>query len=162
MVYRVHLINGGVRTLHNPADMPEPVSIDYIEEPWIKATILVPDTYLGPILALCEERRGVQAGNRAMLVHRLPLNDVVFDFYDRLKSVSCGYASFDYQLDDYAEGDLVLMNILVNSEPVDALSVIVHRSQAERRGRALCERLKDLIHVSIGGGQIIFYQPNGI
>ncbi len=150
VVYRVHLTNGGVRTLHNPADMPDPVHIDHIEEPWIKATILVPDAYLGPILALCEERRGVQAdltyaGNRAMLVYRLPLNEVVFDFYDRLKSVSRGYASFDYQLDGYSEGDLVLMNILVNGEPVDALSIIVHRSQAERRGRALCERLKDLI-----------------
>jgi GTP-binding protein LepA len=150
VVYRVHLTNGTVRTLHNPADMPDPVRIDHIEEPWIKATILVPDTYLGPILALCEERRGVQtdltyAGNRAMLVYRLPLNEVVFDFYDRLKSVSRGYASFDYQLDSYSEGDLVLTNILVNGEPVDALSIIVHRLQAERRGRALCERLKDLI-----------------
>jgi GTP-binding protein LepA len=150
VVYRVHLTNGTVRTLHNPADMPDPVRIDHIEEPWIKATILVPDAYLGPILALCEERRGEQAdltyaGNRAMLTYRLPLNEVVFDFYDRLKSVSRGYASFDYQLDDYREGDLVLMNILVNGEPVDALSVIVHRNEAERRGRALCERLKDLI-----------------
>ena len=150
VVYRVHLTNGTVRTLHNPADMPDPVRIDHIEEPWIKATILVPDTYLGPILALCEERRGVQtdltyAGSRAMVVYRLPLNEVVFDFYDRLKSVSRGYASFDYQLDGYSEGDLVLMNILVNGEPVDALSIIVHRQQAERRGRALCERLKDLI-----------------
>ena len=150
VVYRVHLTNDTVRTLHNPADMPDPVRIDHIEEPWIKATILVPDAYLGPILALCEERRGEQldltyAGNRAMLVYRLPLNEVVFDFYDRLKSVSRGYASFDYQLDDYCEGDLVLMNILVNGEPVDALAVIVHRNEAERRGRALCERLKDLI-----------------
>src|SRR5215468_2160078 len=150
VVYRVHLTNGTVRTLHNPADMPDSVRIDHIEEPWIKATILVPDAYLGPILALCEERRGVQtdltyAGSRAMLVYRLPLNEVVFDFYDRLKSVSRGYASFDYQLDGYREGDLVLMNILVNGEPVDALSIIVHRSQAERRGRVLCERLKDLI-----------------
>jgi GTP-binding protein LepA len=150
VVYRVHLTNGTVRTLHNPADMPDPVRIDHIEEPWIKATILVPDAYLGPILALCEERRGAQvdltyAGNRAMLVYRLPLNEVVFDFYDRLKSVSRGYASFDYQIDDYHEGDLVLMNILVNGEPVDALAIIVHRKEAERRGRALCERLKDLI-----------------
>jgi len=150
VVYRVHLTNGVVRTLHNPADMPDPVCIDHIEEPWIKATILVPDAYLGPILALCEERRGEQAdltyaGNRAMLVYHLPLNEVVFDFYDRLKSVSRGYASFDYQIDGYREGDLVLMNILVNGEPVDALSVIVHRQYAERRGRALCERLKDLI-----------------
>jgi len=150
VVYRVHLLNGAVRTLHNPADMPDPVRIDHVEEPWIKATILVPDAYLGSILALCEERRGEQvdltyAGNRAMLIYRLPLNEVVFDFYDRLKSVSRGYASFDYQIDDYREGDLVLMNILVNSEPVDALAVIVHRKEAERRGRALCERLKDLI-----------------
>jgi GTP-binding protein LepA len=150
VVYRVHQTNDRVLTLHNPADMPDPVRIDHIEEPWIKATVLVPDAYLGPILALCEERRGVQldltyAGNRAMLVYRLPLNEIVFDFYDRLKSVSRGYASFDYQLDDYREGDLVLMNILVNGEPVDALSVIVHRQQAERRGRALCERLRELI-----------------
>ena len=150
VVYRVQLTNGRVLNLHNPVDMPDPVRIDHLEEPWIKATILVPDEYLGPILALCEERRGVQqdltyAGSRAMLVYRLPLNEVVFDFYDRLKSVSRGYASFDYQLDGYAEGDLVLLNILVNGEPVDALSVIVHRAQAERRGRALCERLKDLI-----------------
>jgi len=150
VVYRVHLTNGAVRTLHNPADMPDPVRVDHVEEPWIKATILVPDTYLGPILALCEERRGEQvdltyAGNRAMLTYRLPLNEVVFDFYDRLKSVSRGYASFDYQIDDYREGDLVLLNILVNGETVDALAVIVHRQEAERRGRALCERLKDLI-----------------
>ena len=150
VVFRVHLLNGAVRTLHNPADMPDPVRIDHVEEPWIKATILVPDAYLGSILALCEERRGEQvdltyAGNRAMLIYRLPLNEVVFDFYDRLKSVSRGYASFDYQIDDYREGVLVLMNILVNGEPVDALAVIVHRKEAERRGRALCERLKDLI-----------------
>jgi GTP-binding protein LepA len=150
VVYRVHLINGDIMSLHNPVDMPDPVRIDHIEEPWIRATVLVPDTHLGSVLALCEERRGVQkdltyVGNRAMVVYRLPLNEVVFDFYDRLKSVSRGYASFDYQLDDYAEGDLVLMNILVNSDPVDALAIIVHRDQAERRGRALCERLKDLI-----------------
>ena len=150
VVYRVHQTNGRVLDLHNPADMPDPVKIDHIEEPWIKATVLVPDAYLGPVLALCEERRGVQldltyAGNRAMIVYRLPLNEVVFDFYDRLKSVSRGYASFDYQIDSYATGDLVLMNILINGEPVDALSVIVHRGDAERRGRTLCERLKDLI-----------------
>jgi GTP-binding protein LepA len=150
VVYRVHQTDGRVLSLHNPADMPDPVRIDHIEEPWIKATVLVPDEYLGQVLALCEERRGTQldltyAGNRAMVVYRLPLNEVVFDFYDRLKSVSRGYASFDYQLDGYAESDLVLMSILVNGEPVDALSLIVHRSQAERRGRALCERLKDLI-----------------
>jgi GTP-binding protein LepA len=150
VVYRVHLTNGKMMTLHNPVDMPDPVRIDHIEEPWIKATILVPDAYLGGILALCEERRGVQtdltyAGTRAMVVYRLPLNEVVFDFYDRLKSVSRGYASFDYQIEDYQEGDLVLMNILVNGDPVDALAIIVHRSNAERRGRALCERLKELI-----------------
>jgi GTP-binding protein LepA len=150
VVYRVHQTNGRALDLHNPADMPDPVRIDHIEEPWIKATIFVPDAYLGQVLALCEERRGVQqdltyAGSRAMVVYRLPLNEVVFDFYDRLKSASRGYASFDYHLDGYEAGDLVLMHILINGEPVDALSVIVHRSEAERRGRALCERLKDLI-----------------
>jgi GTP-binding protein LepA len=150
VVYRVHLTNGRSLDLHNPADMPDPVRIDHIAEPWIKATIFVPDAYLGQVLALCEERRGTQqdltyAGSRAMVVYRLPLNEVVFDFYDRLKSASRGYASFDYQLDGYEAGDLVLMNILINGEPVDALSLIVHRSEAERRGRALCERLKDLI-----------------
>src|SRR5216683_2225645 len=150
VVYQIRMTNGEVMSLHNPVDMPDPMRIDHIEEPWIKATILVPDEYLGGVLALCEERRGVQkdltyAGNRAMVVYRLPLNEVVFDFYDRLKSTSRGYASFDYQMDGYSEGDLVLMNILVNSEPVDALAVIVHKSQAERRGRALCERLKELI-----------------
>jgi GTP-binding protein LepA len=126
------------------------VRIEKIEEPWIKATIFVPDSYLGAILKLCEERRGVQidlsfAGTRAMLIYRLPLNEVVFDFYDRLKSVSRGYASFDYHLDGYEEGELVKLSILVNGEPVDALACIVHRSQAESRGRALCARLKDLI-----------------
>ena len=150
VVYRVHQTNGRILDLHNPADMPDPVRIDHIEEPWIKATIFVPDDYLGQILALCQERRGAQldltyAGSRAMVVYRLPLNEVVFDFYDRLKSVSRGYASLDYQLDGYDQGDLVLMNILINGEPVDALSIIVHRGDAERRGRALCERLKDLI-----------------
>ncbi len=150
VVYRVHMTNGRVLDLHNPADMPDPVKIDHIEEPWIKATIFVPDEYLGQILALCQERRGVQldltyAGSRAMVVYRLPFNEVVFDFYDRLKSVSRGYASFDYQMEGYDTGDLVLMNIMINGEPVDALSIIVHRSEAERRGRALCERLKELI-----------------
>jgi len=150
VVYHIHLTNGKMMQLHNPVDMPDPVRIDHIEEPWITATILVPDEYLGSILALCEERRGIQkeltyAGKRAMLVYRLPLNEVVFDFYDRLKSVSRGYASFDYQLEGYQEGDLVLLNILVNGDPVDALAIIVHRSNAERRGRALCERLKELI-----------------
>jgi GTP-binding protein LepA len=130
--------------------MPDPVKIEFIEEPWIKATILVPDEHLGAILKLCEERRGVQqeltyVGSRAMLVYRLPLNEVVFDFYDRLKSVSRGYASFDYQLYHYEEGDLVNLSILVNGEVVDALGMIVHQSQAESRGRALCARLKELI-----------------
>ncbi|MBI1208754.1 MAG: elongation factor 4 [Azospirillum sp.] len=150
VVYRVHLTDGSIKELHNPADMPDPVKIDHIEEPWIKATILLPDEYLGGVLQLCTERRGVQieltyAGSRAMLVYRLPLNEVVFDFYDRLKSISRGYASFDYHIDGYLEGDLVKMAILVNAEAVDALSTIVHRAQSERRGRALCERLKELI-----------------
>jgi len=150
VVYRVYLTNGDVKELHNPADMPEVTRIEKIEEPWIKATILVPDEYLGPILKLCEDRRGEQvdltyAGNRAMLVYRLPLNEVVFDFYDRLKSVSRGYASFDYQVDSYREGDLVKLSILVNGEPVDALACIVHKTHAEQRGRALCTRLKELI-----------------
>ena len=151
VVYNIYLNHdGGMLQLHNPADMPDPSKIERIEEPWIRATILVPDEYLGTILALCTERRGQQidltyAGNRAMLVYRLPLNEVVFDFYDRLKSVSRGYASFDYQMDGYEPGDLVVMNILVNHEPVDALSTIVHRSQADMRGRAMVGRLKDLI-----------------
>ena len=150
VVYRVHLTNGETRELHNPADMPDPVRIDHIEEPWIRATILLPDEYLGAILGLCTDRRGEQveltyAGSRAMLVYRLPLNEVVYDFYDRLKSLSRGYASFDYHLDGYREGDLVKLAILVNGEPVDALAVIVHGSRAEQRGRVLCERLKDLI-----------------
>jgi GTP-binding protein LepA len=150
VVYHVHLTDGAMREMHNPADMPELVKIDRIEEPWIKATILVPDDFLGDILKLCQDRRGVQldltyAGSRAMVVYRLPLNEVVFDFYDRLKSVSKGYASFDYQMDGYEPGNLVKMQILVNEEPVDALSVIVHRDKAEARGRAMCEKLKELI-----------------
>ena len=150
VVYRVHLTDGAIQELHNPADMPDPVKIARIEEPWIEATILVPDDYLGAVLKLCEDRRGVQknltyAGTRAMLVYELPLNEVVYDFYDRLKSVSRGYASFDYQMAGYRESDLVKLTILVNGEPVDALSLLVHRSQAERRGRALVERLKTLI-----------------
>ncbi len=150
VIYRVHLTDGEARELHNPTDMPDPVRIDHIEEPWIKATILVPDAYLGGVLKLCEERRGEQldltyAGGRAMLVYRLPLNEVVFDFHDRLKSVSRGYASFDYHVDDYREGDLVKLSILVNGEPVDALACVVHRAQAETRGRELCVRLKDLV-----------------
>ena len=150
VVYRVTLTDGIAREIHNPADMPEAVKIATIAEPWIKATILLPDEYLGGVLQLCTERRGEQveltyAGSRAMLIYRLPLNEVVFDFYDRLKSISRGYASFDYQIDAYREGNLVKLSILVNNEPVDALSTIVHQSQAERRGRQLCERLKDLI-----------------
>ena len=150
VIYRIHLTDGKLLELHNPADMPDVVKIDYIEEPWIRATILVPDEHLGAILKLCEDRRGIQqeltyAGGRAMLVYKLPLNEVVFDFYDRLKSVSRGYASFDYQVTGYEEGDLVKLSILVNAEPVDALSMIVHRSQSEYRGRAICSRLKDLI-----------------
>ncbi len=150
VIYRIFLTDGSVMEMHNPADMPDPVRIDHIEEPWIKATVMVPDTYLGSVLALCQERRGVQidltyAGSRAMLVYRLPLNEVVFDFHDRLKSVSRGYASFDYQIDGYAQNDLVRLSILVNAEPVDALATIVHRSAAESRGRVLCEKLKELI-----------------
>ncbi|WP_417319918.1 translation elongation factor 4 [Emcibacter sp.] len=150
VVYKLHMTDGTLKELHNPADMPDPVKIKEIEEPWIRATILVPDDYLGPVLTLCQDKRGEQieltyAGNRAMVVYKLPLNEVVYDFYDRLKSISRGYASFDYQMDEYRVGDLVKMSILVNAEPVDALSVMVHRSQAEYRGRALCERLKDLI-----------------
>jgi GTP-binding protein LepA len=150
VIYRVHLTDGAMKELHNPADMPEPQRIAMIEEPWIEATILVPDEHLGAVLKLCEDRRGRQknlsyAGSRAMLVYELPLNEVVFDFYDRLKSVSRGYASFDYHIIGYEEGDLVKMALLVNNEPVDALSVIVNRSRAEARGRAMVEKLKDLI-----------------
>ena len=150
VIYNVHLTDGTMRELHNPADMPEPQKIARIEEPWIEATILVPDEYLGAVLKLCEDRRGRQknltyAGSRAMLVYELPLNEVVFDFYDRLKSVSRGYASFDYHIIGYEEGELVKMSLLVNDEPVDALSIIVHRGRAEVRGRAMVEKLKDLI-----------------
>ncbi|MCQ8783109.1 translation elongation factor 4 [Mangrovibrevibacter kandeliae] len=150
VVYQIRLTDGTDIDLHNPADMPDVVRIDHIQEPWIKATILTPDEYLGNILQLCQERRGVQTdlsyvGKRAMVSYELPLNEVVFDFYDRLKSISKGYASFDYQMTDYREGDLVKMSILVNAEPVDALSMLVHRSQADRRGRAMCEKLKELI-----------------
>ena len=150
VVYKMTMNNGTQRELHNPADMPDPTLIASIDEPWIKATIFVPDEYLGNILTLCSERRGQQVeltyvGSRAMAVYRLPLNEVVFDFYDRLKSISRGYASFDYQMDGYEEGDLVKISILVNNEPVDALSFMAHRGQAERRGRSICEKLKDLI-----------------
>ena len=150
VVYKLHMTDGSELEMHNPADMPEVTRIDHIEEPWIKATIMTPDDYLGSVLTLCTERRGEQidltyAGSRAMVVYRLPLNEVVFDFYDRLKSVTKGYASFDYQMDSYQQGDLVKVSILVNSDPVDALSMIVHREQSESRGRAICTRLKDLI-----------------
>jgi len=150
VIYKIHLTDGETIELHNPADMPETTNIKFIEEPWIKATILVPDEYLGAVLKLCEERRGHQidltyAGTRAMVVYDLPLNEVVFDFYDRLKSVSSGYASFDWQMDSYKQEKLVKMSLLVNEEPVDALSVIVHAERSFSRGRNMCKKLKDLI-----------------
>ena len=150
VVYHIYMNDGEMIEMHNPADMPDPVKIDHMEEPWIKATIMAPDEYLGGILKLCEERRGIQvdltyAGTRAMLVYEIPLNEVVFDFYDRLKSISKGYASFDYSMIGQREGDLVKMQILVNDEPVDALSIVVHRDKSQMRGRAMCEKLKDLI-----------------
>jgi GTP-binding protein LepA len=150
VVYHIYRTNGEMQELHNPVDMPDGSVIDHIEEPWIKATIMVPDEYLGSVLQLCTERRGQQVdltyvGNRAMAVYRIPLNEVVFDFYDRLKSVSRGYASFDYAMDGYAESDLVRISILVNGDLVDALSFIAHRAAAENRGRQICARLKDLI-----------------
>ncbi|SFA76609.1 GTP-binding protein LepA [Poseidonocella pacifica] len=150
VIYHIYGRDGEVTELHNPADMPDPSTIDHIEEPRIKATILVPDDFLGDVLKLCQDRRGIQmdltyAGSRAMVVYDLPLNEVVFDFYDRLKSVTKGYASFDYQLLGYRTDNLVKMQVLVNDEPVDALSTMVHRDRAEQRGRAMCEKLKDLI-----------------
>ena len=150
VVYKIAMTNGDVIDLHNPADMPDPVKIDTIAEPWIKATIFTPDEYLGGVIKLCQDRRGQQrelsyVGSRAMVVYDLPLNEVVFDFYDRLKSISKGYASFDYQIEDYREGDLVKMSILVNAEPVDALSMLVHRTRAETRGRSMVEKMKELI-----------------
>ncbi|MDA7427449.1 translation elongation factor 4 [Primorskyibacter aestuariivivens] len=150
VIYHVYKKDGEMIELHNPADMPDPSVVDYLEEPRIKATILVPDEFLGDVLKLCQERRGIQmdltyAGSRAMVVYDLPLNEVVFDFYDRLKSVTKGYASFDYQMTGYRQDNLVKMSILVNEEPVDALSTMVHRDRAEMRGRAMCEKLKDLI-----------------
>jgi GTP-binding protein LepA len=150
VVYKITLNSGKEIELHNPADYPDPTHIASISEPWIKATIMVPDDYLGPVLTLCTEKRGEQrdltyVGNRAMAVYELPLNEVVFDFYDRLKSVTKGYASFDYEMTEYREGDLVKVSILINADPVDALAMIVHRSQADYRGRHICARLKDLI-----------------
>jgi GTP-binding protein LepA len=150
VIYHIHMRDGTMQELHNPADMPDLTFVDHLEEPRIKATILVPDEYLGDVLKLCQDRRGIQldltyAGSRAMVVYDLPLNEVVFDFYDRLKSVTKGYASFDYQMIGYREDALVKMSILVNDEPVDALSTMVHRDRAEQRGRAMVEKLKDLI-----------------
>lgn len=150
VAYKIHLTNGDTITLHNPADMPEPTQIKSIEEPMVKATILVPDTYLGAVLKLCTERRGEQeeltyVGSRAMVVYKIPLNEIVFDFYDRLKSITSGYASFDYELIGHQESELVKVQILINEEPVDALAFLCHKSEAESRGRQICERLKDLI-----------------
>ena len=150
VIYKITLTNGEVIELHNPADMPDPVKVASIAEPWIKATILTPDEYLGAVIKLCQDRRGLQrelsyVGQRALVVYDLPLNEVVFDFYDRLKSVSKGYASFDYSIEDYRTGDLVKMTILVNAEPVDALSMLVHRGRAETRGRGMCEKMAELI-----------------
>lgn len=150
VVYQMSMTDGSEIELHNPADMPDVVKIKEIREPWIRATIMTPDDYLGSVLKLCQDRRGIQveltyAGSRAMVTYDLPLNEVVFDFYDRLKSISKGYASFDYHLTDYQPGNLVKMSILVNGEPVDALSMLVHRSAAEKRGRDMCEKLKELI-----------------
>ena len=150
VVYKVNMNDGSVIDLHNPTDMPDPVKINNIEEPWIKATILVPDEYLGPVLELCTSKRGIQnnlsyAGTRALVEYKLPLNEVVFDFYDRLKSITKGYASFDYEMTGYEVNDLVKVSILINGEPVDALSLIVHRDRSQSRGRTLCSRLKDLI-----------------
>ena len=150
VIYNVYMKDGELVELHNPADMPDPTHVEHIEEPRIKATILVPDEFLGDVLKLCQDRRGIQmdltyAGSRAMVVYDLPLNEVVFDFYDRLKSVTRGYASFDYEIIGYRTDTLVKMQVLVNDEPVDALSTMVHRDRAEMRGRAMCEKLKDLI-----------------
>ena len=150
VIYKITLIDGSTIDLHNPADMPDPIKVASIAEPWIKATILTPDEYLGAVIKLCQDRRGLQrelsyVGQRALVVYDLPLNEVVFDFYDRLKSVSKGYASFDYSIEDYRTGDLVKMTILVNAEPVDALSMLVHRGRAETRGRGMCEKMAELI-----------------
>ena len=150
VVYKINMNDGNIIQLHNPTDMPDPVKTKSIEEPWIKATIIVPDEYLGAVLDLCTTKRGIQlnlsyAGPRAMVEYRLPLNEVVFDFYDRLKSITKGYASFDYEITGYEINDLVKVSVMINGDPVDALSLIVHRDRSQARGRALCERLKDLI-----------------
>ena len=150
VVYKVHKNDDSVHEIHNPADMPDPVQIKQIEEPWIRATIMVQEEFLGGVLQLCTDKRGIQkdlnyVGSRVMVVYQLPLNEIVFDFYDRLKSISSGYASFDWELDEYKQGDLVKLSILVNGENVDALAMIVHKTQAERKGRSLCVKLKDLI-----------------
>ena len=150
VVYKINMKDGRIIDLHNPTDMPDPVKINNIEEPWIKATIIVPDEYLGNVLELCTSKRGVQnnlsyVGSRAMIEYKLPLNEVVFDFYDRLKSITRGYASFDYELAGYKVNDLVKVSVMINGDPVDALSLIAHRDRSQSRGRALCERLKDLI-----------------
>ena len=168
VIYNIELTNGSNLELHNPADMPETMIIKSISEPWIKATIICPDEYLGSIISLCEDKRGMQielsySGSRVILIYKLPLNEIVFDFYDRLKSISSGYASFDYEIDEYIESDLVRLSILVNDEPVDALSIIVHKNASEKKGRAVCEKLKELIprhqfHIPIQaaiGGKII-------
>ncbi|MBC8410527.1 MAG: elongation factor 4, partial [Rhodobacteraceae bacterium] len=150
VIYHIYMRDKKFIELHNPADMPDLTHVDHMEEPRIKATILVPDEYLGDVLKLCQDRRGIQleltyAGSRAMVVYDLPLNEVVFDFYDKLKSISKGYASFDYQMLEYRTDNLVKLQVLVNEEPVDALSIMVHRDRAEQRGRVMCEKLKDLI-----------------
>ena len=150
VIYNIDMIDGNQIELHNPADMPETTKIRSISEPWIKATIISPEKFLGTIISLCEDKRGIQlelsySGSRVILIYNLPLNEIVFDFYDRLKSISSGYASFDYEIDNYNESDLVKLSVLVNAEPVDALSMIVHRSVAEKKGRAVCEKLKELI-----------------
>jgi len=150
VIYKVHKINGDIINLQNPSNMPDPSQIKIIEEPWIKATIITPDQYLGSIIKICQDKRGIQtnltySGNRAVLSYELPLNEVVFDFYDRLKSISSGYASFDYEITSYKEGDLVKLGVLVNGEPVDALATIIHKNFAQKTGRQICEKLKDLI-----------------
>ena len=150
VIYNIEMVDGKKIELHNPADMPEAILIKSISEPLIKATIISPEEYLGTIISLCEDKRGIQSelsysGSRVILIYNLPLNEIVFDFYDRLKSISSGYASFDYEIDNYNESDLVKLSVLVNAEPVDALSMIVHRSVSEKKGRGVCEKLKELI-----------------